>query len=236
MKRPKLTKYSMRYAHETYGTPQGLTFQEICEQAGLLIIAGSITTGTCIAGVTYLLLSNPSVLAKITYLVRTAFQSESEINSITVNKLDYLLAIINEALRLYPPVTGSFARVTPPEGCFIAGDYVPGNTSVAVNQWAASRGSANFVRPNEFIPERWMGEPEFENDKRKAVQPFSVGPRNCLGSNLAYMEVKIILARVLWNFDLELCEESRGWMERQRYWAIADRPELMVKLRPVVRV
>jgi averantin hydroxylase len=226
----------MRYAHEAYGTADGLTFQEICEQAGLLIIAGSITTGTLMAGATYLLLSNPPVLAKITYLIRSAFESESEINSVTVNQIDYLLAIINEALRLYPPVTGSFARVTPSEGCVIAGAFVPGKTCVAVNQWAASRSSANFVRPNEFIPERWMGEPEFDNDKRKAVQPFSVGPRNCLGRNLAYMEVKIVLARVLWNFDMELCEESRGWMERQKYWAIADRPELMVRLKPVARV
>jgi hypothetical protein len=48
--------------------------------------------------------------------------------------------------------------------------------------------------------------------------------------------LKIILARVLWNFDLELCEESRGWMEKQRFYIAAARPELMVRLKPAVKV
>jgi len=41
--------------------------------------------------------------------------------------------------------------------------------------------AANFSRPNEFIPERWMNDPRFENDDRAALQPFSYGPRNCFG-------------------------------------------------------
>ena len=81
-----------------------------------------------------------------------------------------------------------------------------------------------------------MGASEFKNDKRKVVQPFSVGPRNCLGQSLARFELKIVLARVLWNFDLELCEESRGWMEKQRFYIAAARPELTVRLKPAVKV
>jgi cytochrome P450 len=224
----------MIHAQRTYNTPDGLTLQEICEQAAILIVAGSETTASLLSAVTYLLLTNQPVLAKLTTIVRTAFQSEAEINSITVNNLDYLLAVLNEALRMYPPVVG-IARVTPPDGCIIAGNLVPGNTCVSVNQWGASRSPSNFLRPDEFIPERWIGAAKFKNDKRKVVQPFSVGPRNCLGKSLAYVEMKIILARVIWNFDLELCEESLGWLEGQRFYVVAERPELMVRLKPVVR-
>jgi cytochrome P450 len=38
-----------------------------------------------------------------------------------------------------------------------------------------------FKDPEEFVPERWLGDPRYENDRREAAQPFSVGPRNCIG-------------------------------------------------------
>jgi len=225
----------MVYAQESFNTPEGLTFQEICENAAVLIIAGSESTPSALAGATYLLLCNPTSLATLTSYLRTTFQSVEEINSITVNNNDYLLAVLNEALRMYPPVGIILSRVTPPEGCFIAGRFVPGNTGVSVSQWGVNRSASNFVRPNEFAPERWRGDAEFRGDNLKVVQSFSVGPRNCLGKSLAYVEMKIILARVIWNFDLELREESLGWLEGQRFYVVAERPELMVRLKPVVR-
>lgn len=59
-------------------------------------------------------------------------------------------------------------------------------TRLAVVSWAAFRSSKNFKDPELFLPERWMlDEPGFEKyhsfDKREVVQPFSYGPRNCLG-------------------------------------------------------
>jgi cytochrome P450 len=80
-----------------------------------------------------------------------------------------------------------------------------------------------------------MGNPEFRDDKRKVVNPFSVGPRNCIGRNLAFAEMKVILARMIWNFDMELCEESKEWVKGQPVYLVYDKPPLMVKLKPVVR-
>jgi cytochrome P450 len=47
--------------------------------------------------------------------------------------------------------------------------------------WALYHNPAYFTQPDDFIPERWLGDPIFANDERQAVQPFSVGPRNCIG-------------------------------------------------------
>lgn len=48
--------------------------------------------------------------------------------------------------------------------------------------WAGFHSPDNFTRPDEFIPERWLGDAkEFEHDRKEALQPFSIGPRNCLG-------------------------------------------------------
>lgn len=222
------------YAQESLNTPESLTFQEICENAGLLMVGGAESTPSALAGVTYLLLCNPTCLAILTSCLRTTFQSVDEINSVTVN-IDYLLAVLNEALRLYPPVPSIFSRVTPPEGCFIAGRYVPGNTSVSVSQRGINRSASNFVRPNEFAPQRWTGDAEFRDDQLKVVQPFSVGPRNCIGRNLAFFEMKLVLAKLLYSFDLELCEESRGWMDGQKILFFNVRPPLMIKLKPYVK-
>lgn len=68
------------------------------------------------------------------------------------------------------------------------------------------------------------------------MNPFSVGPRNCIGRNLANVELRVILARMVFNFDMELCEKSRGWLEALRiYLLFEDKPPLMVKLTPVGR-
>ena len=61
-----------------------------------------------------------------------------------------------------------------------------------------------------------------------------MGPRNCIGRNLAYMEMRIILARVVWGFDFEMCEESRGW-DRQQVFILWEKGPLVVRLREVVR-
>jgi cytochrome P450 len=52
---------------------------------------------------------------------------------------------------------------------------------MGVPHWAASHLSANFTRPDEYHPERWLGDPTFAGDKLEVVQPFMVGPRNCVG-------------------------------------------------------
>lgn len=54
-------------------------------------------------------------------------------------------------------------------------------TIVSVPQFATYRSGRNFAQPDSFIPERWLGAPGFENDNRDAMNPFSTGPRNCMG-------------------------------------------------------
>jgi len=93
--------------------------------SSLLIIGGSETTATLLSGVTYLLLMNPSALSRLTREVRSAFAKEEEIDLISVGKLSYMLACLDEALRMYPPVPTGLPRVVPSGGSLIAGRFVP---------------------------------------------------------------------------------------------------------------
>jgi cytochrome P450 len=74
-------------------------------------------------------------------------------------------------------------RTTTNEPATIAGQTVPPHTSLTVNLWAAHRSPANFHRPTEFLPERWLANApaEFHRDDRAVFHPFSIGPRDCLG-------------------------------------------------------
>ena len=107
-----------------------------------------------------------------------------------VQNLPYLNAVLEESLRVYPPAAFSQARVTPPEGAVICGEAVPGGTSVGVATWAASLSEHNWTEPNAFKPERWLGD-GWTGDDQKAMQPFSVGPRNCIGKkSVEYLRIR----------------------------------------------
>ncbi|KAL2020295.1 hypothetical protein VTK56DRAFT_8523 [Thermocarpiscus australiensis] len=213
----------------------GLTLEKLRANSSILIIGGSETTATLLSGVTFLLLTNQKALKKLTAEIRGAFKSEDEIDFASVSTLPYLLACLDEALRMYPPVPIGLPRVVPKGGANIAGHYVPEKTGVAIHQWAMYHNDEHFKDPFVYHPERWLGDPAFEGDHKEAFQPFHLGPRNCLGKNLAYIEMRLILARVLWNFDMRIAEDSLDWMKRQRIYTLWEKGKLNVYLTPAVR-
>jgi cytochrome P450 len=79
--------------------------------------------------VTYFLLSNPEILEKLQKEVRSSFGSSSEINIMSVNNLPYMIAVLSESLRRYPPLTSGMVRIVPEHGMSIAGYPVPAGVS-----------------------------------------------------------------------------------------------------------
>lgn len=103
---------------------------ELEQMAGLLIVAGSETTATALASVTFLLLQNPAALTELVQELRSQFKRESDIDISSINQLHYLQAVIQEGLRLFPPITNGFPRQSFPEGAVVDGQFVPGNVSL----------------------------------------------------------------------------------------------------------
>lgn len=113
----------------------------------------------------------------------------------------------------------------------ICGKFIPGGYSVGVAQLATMASSENFAEPETFAPERWMGDPRYAADVKAAYQPFSCGPRDCLGKNLAYAELRLVLCKLLWNFDLELQKDSLDWAVGQHITLTRQHRALNVKLK-----
>lgn len=90
-----------------------------------LIVAGSETTATLLTGLTYRLCRTPEVYAKLREEVRARFTSSQQITSQTAT-FPYLTAVINETMRIYPPIPIAMPRITPDGGETVAGVFVPG--------------------------------------------------------------------------------------------------------------
>jgi cytochrome P450 len=116
--------YILRYNDE-----KGMTIDEIGENSNILILAGSETTATLLSGTTYWLLRNPKIYQTLVQEIRSTFMKEEEINSISVNNLKYLLAVLNEGLRIYPPSPGGLGRISPPGGSTVDGYWMPEGVS-----------------------------------------------------------------------------------------------------------
>ncbi|KAF4761614.1 hypothetical protein N7455_002375 [Penicillium solitum] len=226
VERPDFMTYILRYNDD-----RSMTIREMEANAALLILAGSETTASLLSGFTYYIMANPLAYRKLVDEIRGSFQSYEDIDFQKVGQLTYLNAALEESLRVYPPVPAIIPRVVPKDGALIDGKFVPENVSVSGAHYSTYHSESHFTKADSFIPERWLDsrDKRFESDSRTAVQPFSLGPRNCLGRNLAYAEMRLIVTKVFWGFDMTMDESSAAW-NIQKSYNIWERKLLMVNL------
>ncbi|KAL3298791.1 isotrichodermin C-15 hydroxylase (cytochrome P-450 monooxygenase CYP65A1) [Colletotrichum asianum] len=198
---------------------------ELVNQSSTLIVGGSETTATCLLALAYYLLKDRARLEKLNEEVRAAFGSVGEITGESASRLPYLNAVIEESLRIFSPASFGLPRTCP--GAVIDGQMIPEGVTVSVDQWATSHSPRYWKDPYSFIPERWLD--ESYGDNKEASQPFSKGPRACLGSNLAYLEMKIIVAKMVFLYDWELVSKEVDLMAQARLFLMWKKPALMVR-------
>ena len=116
--------YILRYNDE-----KGMSVEEIECTFRFLVVAGSETIGTALTGMMGCLLQNPDMMKRVTQEVRQAFPNASQMNSDSVSKLPYLAAVIEEGLRVCPPISFGTPRVVPPQGATVSGHPLPGGVS-----------------------------------------------------------------------------------------------------------
>lgn len=156
--------------------------------------ACSDTTAEVLTTLFFELSQHKDQISKLRDELDTYFATTPIPDHVTLGKLDHLNAVINEAMRLHPPVAGGTQRQTPKEGLTIGGTYIPGETIVQVPLHTLFRGRLScgevhqicasnyfpladerlFLKPDEFDPERWTTRPEL-NANPAPFQPFSIG-------------------------------------------------------------
>ncbi|KAJ5117307.1 hypothetical protein N7448_010939, partial [Penicillium atrosanguineum] len=208
-----------------------MSLDEIASSMSILMAAGSETTATTLAGCVFCMLHSPKTFEELRQEISLQFENETDITLERLSLCPKLTAVINEALRVYPPTPCTLPRRVPPGGSIIAKRHVPPGTVVGVNHWVTHRSPRHFTKPTEFVPKRWLEDSPFPEDDKSAFKPFITGPRNCLGQRLADAELRLVLARLAWNFDLKLQAESEDWIV-QKAFTLWSKPPLLVKVSP----
>lgn len=111
------------------------------------------------------------------------------------------------------------ASVAAGESLVIDGHVIPPGTQIAVSQYSLQHNEKYFPEPWRFSPDRWLMREEEETPEqrgvkaamRRAFAPFSLGERACAGRAMAWLEMRLVVAKTLWYFDFEraLGEEGR---------------------------
>jgi len=177
-----------------------LTMQEIRNELIVLFMAGHETTANTLAWAWYLMSQAPEVEHRLHTEVDKVLASGSAQFDDFAN-LTYTRAIIDETLRLYPPVPILSREVCSDDT--IRGRDIPAGSIMLVVPWLLHRHELYWYKPNHFIPERFLPNAEKKPNKFAYV-PFSVGPRVCIAKLFGTVEASLCLAILAKNFRLTL--------------------------------
>ncbi|KAK5627594.1 hypothetical protein RRF57_003309 [Xylaria bambusicola] len=175
------------------------------------VVAGSDTTRAVLIGVWWFLAKYPEHAKKV----------QAEVDGVDPNDanalaaLPHLNGVMNEALRLVPPVMTGGNRITGPSGMLIDDVLIPPGVKVTCPKYVLHRMESMWVQPNDFIPERWYSRPELILDKR-AFAPFSAGARYCLGKNMAMNGLRLVVSIILQDYDVSFApgyDEETMWRD-----------------------
>jgi cytochrome P450 len=175
--------------------------EELRDNLLLLLLAAYETTAATLGWATYCLLRHPQALAQLRAELRTVMPNGFDPSR--VKELVYTGAVLNETMRLYPITTLVSRQLK--HDTELAGHKLPAGTVVAPCIYLVQRDPRLWPQPTEFRPERFLV------GKAPAYQflPFGAGVWRCIGAQFAEYEMRVILARLVAQVDLELLDEQR---------------------------
>ncbi|HLK55551.1 MAG TPA: cytochrome P450 [Chthonomonadaceae bacterium] len=169
------------------------------DQLKTLLAAGYESSALVLCWAFLLLARHPEAEARLAAELETVLGGRPPLPA-DLPRLPYCRAVVQETLRLYPPLWMTGREAISP--CEIGGFRVPAGALVMTSQWAVQRHPRYFPQPDAFRPERWEGA-ETTDLPRFAYFPFGGGPRVCIGQKFAQMEAVLLLAAIARRFRLE---------------------------------
>ncbi len=176
-------------------TGTGLDDSQLRNETITFLLAGHETTANALTWIFYLISRHPEVERRLLEEITTVLDGRVPVLE-DVPRLAYTKRVIQEAMRLYPPIWIIERRVIRED--VIGGFTLPAGSAVVISPYALHRHPAFWERPGEFDPDRFLSPPP------AAYIPFGAGPRFCIGNEFAMLEARLITAMVIQSFQLRL--------------------------------
>ncbi|XP_029170390.1 cytochrome P450 9e2-like [Nylanderia fulva] len=194
---------------------KGLSAEDMLCQALIFFFGGFESTSNLMCFAAHEIAVNQEIQKKLQHEIDQVLEeSNGEAPYEMVNNMEYLDAVINEALRMYP-VTPFTDRVCvkefelPPTLPGIKPFTIKKGEAVWIPVYGLHHDPQYFEEPEKFDPERFLGERKKKILNSGAYLPFGLGPRMCIGNRFALMETKVLLFHLLARCDLEVCAKTQ---------------------------
>lgn len=192
---PDLDLLSMLMRIRDHETGAGLDDSQLRNETITFLLAGHETTANALTWTFYLISRHPEVERRLLdEITRVLGGRKPTLEDLP--KLTYTKSVIQESMRLYPPIWIIERRVI--EEDVIGGYSLPAGSAVVISPYALHRHPAFWERPEVFDPSR------FDSPPTAAYIPFGAGPRSCIGSEFAMLEAQLITAMVMQSFHFDL--------------------------------
>lgn len=184
-------------------TQKKLTKQEVIDECLSMLIAGHETTSNTLTWAMYLLAKHPEIQDQIRQQVLSTVGNKN-ISIDDLKNLPQISWALKEAMRLYPPVW-VFSRKNNEAFTMPNGQLIPKKTFIAFVPWLMHRNPKYWKSPDTFNPERFNPiSPDL--GVKEAFMPFGMGQRRCVGSDLAFTEASLVLAKTLQHVSIDIAE------------------------------
>ena len=179
-----------------------LTDDEVVGHAGIIFMAGHETSANALTWTLLLLSQHPAIAADLLDELSGVLKGDAPTIE-QIGQLPVLDRVVKESLRLLPPVPLNHRILA--ESTELGGYLIPAGTEVFVSIYHLHHDSELFPQPQKFDPDRWLS----INPTAFEYNPFSAGPRMCIGAPFAQLEIKVVLATLLQRYRPEFIPGTR---------------------------
>ncbi|XP_020553868.1 alkane hydroxylase MAH1-like [Sesamum indicum] len=226
-----LTVFRKVYEEKHVGPSSGL--RDFLKDTSLsLIFAGRDTTSTCLTWLFWLIARNPLTETKILEEIHTVLHLKEDkkwrrFNVEESHKLIYLHGALCESLRLFPPVALEHKAPTKPD-ILPSGHYLPANAKLIFSFYSVGRMETVWGKDClEFRPDRWIAPGgRIKHEPSYKFPAFNVGPRTCLGKEMAFIQMKMVAAAIIYHYRIELVEGNQ----------VSPRVSIILQAKPGLKV
>jgi cytochrome P450 len=207
-------------------TDEAMSDKQLRDEVLTLLLSGHETTAVALSWAFLLLAQNPAVLERMRDEADTVLAGREPVAE-DVRQLEYTKRVVQEVARLKPPIWWVARTAISDDN--IAGEPIKAGTTVLISQYLIHRNPSVWEDPERFDPDRFEPEQSVRRSKF-AYLPFGAGPRVCVASAFATMEMQFLLAMMQRRFDVKITSDLEP--ELSNLITLRPKYDIMAKVSP----